>query len=152
MAAAQRGGRGPDLYRVLGVSPQASQDQITQAWRRRARDEHPDTRPGDADAAGRFGAIADAYRVLSDPGRRAAYDRAHGRAGHPVVQVTVRQANTGGVTPPVGAPGPPLRAGPVSVEGPSQASQPGRQDEEEIAAARLLALVLRYLDTEGRLW
>ena len=66
----------PDHYQLLGVARAASREEITQAWRRRARAEHPDHRPpgaGDA-AAGRFRVLAEAYHVLSDPGRRAAYD------------------------------------------------------------------------------
>src|SRR5213082_2526265 len=81
MAAADHGGPGPDHYQLLGVARGASREEIAQAWRRRARAEHPDRRPGEADeeAAGRFRALAEAYHVLSDPGRRAAYDRALGR-------------------------------------------------------------------------
>src|SRR5690349_19606685 len=74
------GSGGPDLYEVLGVGPAASGEEITRAWRQRARTEHPDTRPRDAGAAARFRALAEAYRVLGDPARRAAYDQA---AGHP---------------------------------------------------------------------
>ena len=85
MAAADHGGPGPDHYQLLGVARGASREEIAQAWRRRARAEHPDRRPGEAgdEAAGRFRALAEAYRVLSDPVRRAAYDRAlgHGRIG-----------------------------------------------------------------------
>ena len=90
MTAADRGGPGPDHYQLLGVARGASREEIAQAWRRRARDEHPDSRPGDAgdEVAGRFRALAEAWRVLSDPGRRAAYDRAFERgraaAGMPV--------------------------------------------------------------------
>ena len=76
MAAADHGGPGPDLYRLLGVPQEASREEIAQAWRRRARDEHPDARPADANAPGRFRALAEAYHVLGDPARRAAYDRA----------------------------------------------------------------------------
>ncbi len=75
MAAADHGGPAPDLYQLLGVSRRASSAEITQAWRRRARDEHPDARPDDADAPGRFRALAEAYQVLADPASR------RGRAG-----------------------------------------------------------------------
>ncbi len=80
MAAADRGGPDLDHYRLLGVARGASREEIGRAWRRRARAEHPDRRPGQAgdEAAGRFRALAEAYRVLSDPARRAAYDRALG--------------------------------------------------------------------------
>ena len=79
MAAADQGGPGPDLYQLLGVSRGASREEIALAWRRRARDEHPDARPADAAAPGRFRALAEAWQVLGDPARRAAYDRALAR-------------------------------------------------------------------------
>ncbi|HLN68691.1 MAG TPA: J domain-containing protein [Streptosporangiaceae bacterium] len=77
MAAGDHGGPGPDLYQLLGVPRGASREEIAQAWRRRARAEHPDHRPRDAGdaAADRFRVLAEAWRVLSDPARRAAYDR-----------------------------------------------------------------------------
>ena len=68
-----------DLYEVLGVARDAPQREIALAWRRRARDEHPDARHGDADAPARFRALAEAWQVLGDPSRRAAYDRALAR-------------------------------------------------------------------------
>ena len=88
MAAADHGGPGPDLYQLLGVSREASREEIAQAWRRRARAEHPDARPADADAPGRFRALAGAWQVLGDPARRAAYDRALAREQQPAVHVT----------------------------------------------------------------
>ena len=72
MAAADPGGPGPDLYQLLGVPPEASREDIAQAWRRRARAEHPDSRPGDAAAPCRVRALAGAWHVLGDPARRAA--------------------------------------------------------------------------------
>jgi curved DNA-binding protein CbpA len=159
MAAADHGGPGPDHYQLLGVARGASREEIAQAWRRRARAEHPDRQPGEAgdEAAGRFRALAEAYRVLSDPGRRAAYDRAlaGGRAapGMPTaVPVPVRVAGPSGGAglPPV--PGPPLRAGPVRVEGPSGVPASGRdRDEDEIRLAALAALALRRL-ARNRHW
>jgi curved DNA-binding protein CbpA len=149
MAAADHGGPAPDHYQLLGVARGASREEIAQAWRRRARAEHPDSRPPDADeAAGRFRALAEAYHVLSDPGRRAAYDRAlgGGRAapGMPAaVPVTVRVARPGGGMGPLLVPGPPLRAGPVRVEGPY--GMPGGRDDDEIRLAVLAALTLRRL-------
>ncbi len=79
MAAADHGGPGPDLYQLLGVPREASREEIALAWRRRARAEHPDARPADAAAPGRFRALAEAWQVLGDPGRRASYDRALAR-------------------------------------------------------------------------
>jgi curved DNA-binding protein CbpA len=158
MAAADEGGPGPDHYQLLGVARGASREEIAQAWRRRARAEHPDSRPGQAgDAAGRFRALAEAYRVLSDPGRRAAYDRALARgqaAGVPAaVSVPVRRARPGGVTGLSPVPGPPLRAGPVRVDGPRQASPPDAWDEDDIRLAVLAELALWYLARDrGRPW
>ena len=62
MAAADHGGPGPDLYQLLGVPREASRQEIAQAWRRRARDEHPDSRPRDAAAPERFRALAEAWQ------------------------------------------------------------------------------------------
>ena len=153
MAAADHGGPGPDHYQLLGVARGASREEIAQAWRRRARAEHPDRRPGEAgdEAAGRFRALAEAYRVLSDPGRRAAYDRAlaGGRAapGMPTaVPVPVRVTGPGSGTGPPPVPGPPLRAGPVRVQGPPGVPPSGRdRDEDEIRLAALAALALHCL-------
>jgi hypothetical protein len=63
-----------DLYKRLGVSPKATQKEIRSAYRRRARAYHPDVSRS-PDTAADFGKIAEAYRVLSDPERRARYDR-----------------------------------------------------------------------------
>jgi curved DNA-binding protein CbpA len=65
-----------DLYAALGVGPDASPDEIRGAYRRAARDSHPDLHPGDATAAERFKRVQIAYEVLGDPQRRAAYDMA----------------------------------------------------------------------------
>ncbi len=68
-----------DLYELLGVSRDAGHDEIKRAFRRLARELHPDV--SDApDAELRFRAVAEAYEVLSDPERRRAYDR-FGHAG-----------------------------------------------------------------------
>ena len=63
-----------DYYAVLGVPPDATPSQIKKAYRKLARQHHPDTNPGDTDAAERFKAINQAYEVLTDPARRQAYD------------------------------------------------------------------------------
>lgn len=69
-----------DYYETLGVSPNATQNEIKQAYRRLARQHHPDVNPGDNDADGRFKEINEAYQVLSDPEKRQVYDR-YGHAG-----------------------------------------------------------------------
>jgi molecular chaperone DnaJ len=64
-----------DYYTALGVARDATTQDIKRAFRRIARESHPDANPGDAQAEERFRRAAEAYEVLSDPQRRAAYDR-----------------------------------------------------------------------------
>ena len=65
-----------DFYEVLGVGRQASASEIKKAYRKLAVKWHPDKNPGnEATASERFKAIAEAYETLSDPQKRAAYDR-----------------------------------------------------------------------------
>ncbi len=64
-----------DYYTDLGVGRDASTEEIKRAFRRLARESHPDANPGDPHAEGRFRHAAEAYEVLSDPTRRAAFDR-----------------------------------------------------------------------------
>jgi curved DNA-binding protein len=64
-----------DYYQTLGVGQNASQDEIKKAYRKLARQHHPDVNPGDASAEDRFKEINEAYEVLSDPDKRQKYDQ-----------------------------------------------------------------------------
>src|SRR3984885_8276835 len=64
-----------DYYDVLGVSRGADDGEIKKAFRRLARELHPDVNKDDPTAEGRFKEAAEAYEVLSDADRRATYDR-----------------------------------------------------------------------------
>jgi curved DNA-binding protein CbpA len=158
MAADSPRGSARDLYQLLGVARDASREEIALAWRRRARDEHPDARHGDAGAPARFRALAEAWQILGDPGRRAAYDRELDPRRPPGrVRVTVRHSpapsgpgTRGGTAPLAGVSGAPLVAGPVRVEGGfRQVSPAAGWDEADLRLALLAELVLRY---RGRGW
>jgi curved DNA-binding protein CbpA len=150
MGTTDSGGPGPDLYQLLGVTRRAPREDIVQAWRRRARAEHPDSRPGDAAAPARFRALAGAWHVLGDPARRAAYDRALADAEaltpvsrplEPTVKMpTARMTDS-----------PPLWAGPVWVEAPPQAPGLDERAEAEVRFAVLAELAARMV-FENRDW
>src|SRR5437016_9693523 len=69
-----------DYYDILGVSRDADGGVIKSAYRKCAMQHHPDRNPGDHTAEERFKEAAEAYEVLSDPEKRALYDR-YGHAG-----------------------------------------------------------------------
>ena len=65
---------GKDFYQVLGVSKDASADEVKKAYRTLARTHHPDSKPDDRHAEERFKEISEAYSVLSTPDKRRQYD------------------------------------------------------------------------------
>ena len=89
-----------DYYEILGVPRSATQAEIKKAFRKLAREHHPDKKPGDKTAEARFKAVNEANAVLSDPDKRKKYDRlgkdweAYSRAG-----VDPDAANPGGGRP-----------------------------------------------------
>jgi curved DNA-binding protein CbpA len=120
----------PDPYLVLGVSPTATQAEITHAYRTRLRAHHPDTRntPPSHTADDDLHQVLAAYNLLRDPARRTDYDRTttpaatppphnpprptpveHPRAGPVQIPITHRTTNTSAAD----VASPPLRAGPV---------------------------------------
>jgi curved DNA-binding protein len=93
-----------DYYSVLGVPRTATQDQIKKAFRKAARKHHPDTNTGDAEAERQFKLVNEANAVLSDPDKRALYDRlgkdweAYARAGA-TAGAGARGGSTGSANP-----------------------------------------------------
>jgi curved DNA-binding protein CbpA len=151
---------------VLGVPQEASGGEITRAWRRGAAAEHPDRRPRDAAAPARFRALTEAYQVLGDPDRRAAYDRSLGNhpgpgaaaSDGPAAGVPGRRPRGSGVPVVVRRPGrvpePPLRAGPVRVDVPPAVPAAGLRTAEDdtvrlAVLAELAELAARYLAGDG---
>jgi len=64
-----------DHYSVLGVSQQSTEAEIKKAYRKLAREFHPDQNPDNPEAEAKFKEVANAYEVLGDPERKARYDR-----------------------------------------------------------------------------
>src|SRR3954454_13442148 len=70
-----------DPYKVLGVDKKASQDEIKKAYRKLARQYHPDKNPGDTAAEERFKEVQGAYDLIGDPDKRKQYDQGGGILG-----------------------------------------------------------------------
>src|SRR5579864_8674524 len=130
-----------DLYLLLGVDRRASPAEITSAYRRAARQTHPDSRPDEPSGAERFKAVTDAYETLRDPSRRSEYDRTHPvvtrvphRVAAPADRIDLR--------PAAGAARPPLWAGPVEIVPPAGRGPQAPAASDELAA--LLSVLLRW--------
>jgi len=89
-------------YVILGISRDATADEVKSAYRNLAKQYHPDTNDGDTRAADRFRRIADAYEILSDPLKRARYDRHLPPRRPPPPQPAPQQSRPQDRPPPAG--------------------------------------------------
>jgi curved DNA-binding protein CbpA len=141
-----------DLYATLGIAPDASREDVVRAYRRLVRTTHPDVRPADPGASGRFRSLTDAYDVLSDPVRRANYDRARlagaapppgpePSAAPPPPRYDAWDSAAAGSPPRT----PPLWAGPVRVDPPPARRAGARRPVRSYDLRELASLVDSYL-------
>ena len=149
---------GDRMYQRLDVAPEASAEQIGRAYRRLAHSVHPDAHPENPDdAAVRFREITEAYEILSDPARRARYDRNRQPPATRDLRPPGGSANPNRVaavpprhTPPMPTGVGPLRSGsPPLIAGPVHVASPGTRDGAAAnptsgrELARLIDAVLR---------
>jgi DnaJ-class molecular chaperone len=86
-----------DPYAILGVSKTATADEIKKAYRNLAKRHHPDLNPGSAESASRFKDISGAYDLLSDPDKRARFDRGEiDGSGQERAEASFYRAHAGG--------------------------------------------------------
>lgn len=84
-----------DYYKILGVSKDIPQDKVKAAYRKRAKQFHPDLHPNDPKAKAKFQALNEAYAVISDPDKRAKYDK-YGERWRDADAFEHAQGSTGG--------------------------------------------------------
>ena len=115
----------PDLYSVLGISREATADEIKRAYRKLARKYHPDRNQGDKESEERFKEVQEAYDTLSDPEKRKQYD-----AGRHVLRLRARGGSAAEASPPTSATS--SRPSSGAAAAPQQAPARGRDLETEV--------------------